>query len=105
MVSCHLPTEAYSMTLTKNDLVEAIQDQNGLPKNRSREIVETVLDLIKKNLASGEDVLISGFGKFQLCEKKARLGRNPATGDDLMLRSRRVLTFRVSGKIRKRLNR
>jgi integration host factor subunit alpha len=59
---------------------------------------------MKSTLASGEDVLISGFGKFCVNEKGARKGRNPATGGDLMLKPRRVVTFKVSGKLREKLN-
>ena len=74
------------MTLTKNDLVKALAKENGYPVNQSIEIVETLLEIIKSKLASGEDVLISGFGKFCVKEKRERRGRNPATGEDMMLR-------------------
>ncbi|MGB5992838.1 MAG: integration host factor subunit alpha [Desulfobacterales bacterium] len=67
-------------------------------------MVETLLEIIKNSLASGEDVLISNFGKFCLNEKAERKGRNPATGDDLMLEPRKVVTFRCSGKLRDRIN-
>ncbi|MBW1609243.1 MAG: integration host factor subunit alpha [Deltaproteobacteria bacterium] len=92
------------MTLTKVQIVESIHNQIGLPKNKTTEIVETLLEIIKKTLASGEDVLISNFGKFCLNEKAERKGRNPATGDDLMLEPRKVVTFRCSGKLRDRIN-
>jgi integration host factor subunit alpha len=92
------------MTLTKDDIVVAIAVENGFQKNRSVEIVETLLELIKQALASGEDVLVSGFGKFRVKEKKERRGRNPATGSDMMLRPRRVVTFHCSGNLRKRIN-
>ena len=92
------------MTLTKIQIVESIQNQTGFPKSKSSEIVETLLEIIKDTLASGEDVLISGFGKFCIREKKERKGRNPATGDAMMLRPRRVVTFRCSGKLRDRIN-
>ena len=68
------------------------------------QIVETLLEIIKKTLASGEDVLISGFGRFCVREKAERKGRNPSTGEDLILSSRRVVTFRCSGKLRDRVN-
>ncbi|MCJ7540980.1 MAG: HU family DNA-binding protein, partial [Desulfobacterales bacterium] len=71
------------MTLTKAQIVESIQNQTGVPKNRSLEIVETLLEIIKRTLTSGEDVLVSGFGKFKVREKTERKGRNPATGEDL----------------------
>ncbi|MDH3357239.1 MAG: integration host factor subunit alpha [Desulfobacteraceae bacterium] len=92
------------MTLTKIQIVESIQNQTGFPKNRSLEIVETLLEVIKKTLESGEDVLVSGFGKFCVKEKKERKGRNPATGDDMMLEPRKVVTFKCSGKLRNRIN-
>ena len=92
------------MTLTKVEIVESIHNQIGLPKNKSTEIVETLIEIIKKTLASGEDVLISNFGKFCVKEKRERKGRNPATGDDLMLVARKVVTFRCSGKLRDRVD-
>ena len=92
------------MTLTKIQIVDSIHNQTGVPKNRSSEIVETLLEIIKDRLASGEDVLVSGFGKFCVKEKKERKGRNPATGDAMMLEPRKVVTFKCSGKLRDRIN-
>ena len=92
------------MALTKIQIVESIHNQIGLPKNKSTEIVETLLEVIKSTLESGEDVLISGFGKFCVKEKAERKGRNPATGDDMMLEPRKVVTFQCSGKLRDRVN-
>jgi len=92
------------MTLTKIQIVESIQNQTGFPKNKSLEIVETLLEIIKITLESGEDVLISGFGKFCVKEKRERKGRNPATGEDLMLEPSKVVTFRCSGKLREIVN-
>jgi len=92
------------MTLTKVHLVESITEQNGFIKKKSSETVETILELIKSSLESGDDVLISGFGKFCVKEKRARRGRNPATGEDMMLGPRRVVTFKCSGKLRDRVN-
>ena len=76
------------MTLTKNDLVKALAKENGYPVNQTIEIVETLLEIIKSRLSSGEDVLISGFGKFCVKEKRERRGRNPATGEDMKLEAR-----------------
>ena len=81
------------MPLTKFDLIDAIAKQNGFTRIKSLETVETILELIKSTLESGEDVMISGFGKFCVKEKRERRGRNPATGEDMMLASRRVVTF------------
>ena len=92
------------MTLTKDHVVDAIAEEDGFPKKRTIEIVETLLELIKSKLASGEDVLISGFGKFCVREKRERKGRNPATGVGLILAARRVVTFKCSGRLRKRIN-
>jgi integration host factor subunit alpha len=92
------------MTLTKAQMVESIQNQTGFPKTRSSEIVETLLEIIKSTLESGEDVLVSGFGKFNVREKKERKGRNPSTGEDMMLSPRKVVTFKCSGKLRDRIN-
>jgi integration host factor subunit alpha len=92
------------MTLTKAQMVESAQNQTGFQKTRSSEIVETLLEIIKSTLESGEDVLVSGFGKFSVNEKKARRGRNPATGEDMMLEARKVVTFKCSGKLKDRVN-
>jgi integration host factor subunit alpha len=92
------------MSLTKIDIVNEVAQQNSFSKPQSAEIVETVLELIKKALESGEDVLVSGFGKFCVREKGLRKGRNPATGEDMMLRSRKVVTFKCSGKLRSKIN-
>ena len=93
------------MTLTKAHIGKAIAEQIGFPQKQSSEIVETILELIKSSLESGEDVLFSGFGKFCVKEKKKRRGRNPATGEDLMLPARRVVTFKCSGELRRKINR
>ena len=92
------------MALTKIQIVDSIADQIGYPKKYSLEILETLLEIIKKSLESGEDVLVSGFGKFCVKEKRERRGRNPSTGEDMMMRSRKVLTFKCSGKLRKKIN-
>jgi integration host factor subunit alpha len=92
------------MALTKIQVVESIHNQIGFTQKRASEIVETLLEIIKNSLESGEDVLISGFGKFCVKEKKERKGRNPATGDAMMLAPRKIVTFKCSGKLRDRLN-
>ncbi len=92
------------MALTKIQIVEAVQSQTGFPKNRSSELVETLLKIIKDTLTSGEDVMISRFGKFCVNQKNERRGRNPATGDDMMLAPRKVVTFKCSGKLRNGIN-
>ncbi|MEJ2167844.1 MAG: integration host factor subunit alpha [Desulfobacterales bacterium] len=92
------------MTLTKAQIVNEIEKQNGFTKAQSAGIVETMLELIKKTLESGEDVMISGFGKFHVREKAQRRGRNPATGEDMTLRPRKVVTFKCSGKLKEKIN-
>jgi integration host factor subunit alpha len=92
------------MTTTKADLINAVAKANGFPLNKSTEIVEALIDLIKTKLAAGEDVLISGFGKFCVKNKRERRGRNPATGEDMILAARRVVTFKCSGQLRDRIN-
>ena len=92
------------MALTKADIFEAVQSELGFPKKQSADIIESLIESIKSTLESGEDVLISGFGKFCVNEKCQRRGRNPATGEDLMLAPRRVVTFKCSGKLRNRIS-
>ena len=92
------------MSVTKAHLADSIHDKLGLPKNQSVQALESMLKIIKKTLENGEDVMITGFGKFFVNEKGERKGRNPATGEDLMLGSRRVVGFKCSGKLRDRIN-
>jgi len=92
------------MTLTKDDLVRAVTQENLYPLYQSTKIVETLLEIIKSRLLSGEDVLISSFGKFCVKEKLERRGRNPATGEGIMLSPRRVVTFKCSRQLRKKIN-
>jgi integration host factor subunit alpha len=93
-----------SNPLTKAVIVESVHNRLRIPRKECAEIIETLLETIKSTLASGEDVLISGFGKFNVKEKGERKGRNPATGEDLMLGPRRVVTFNCSGRLRDRMN-
>jgi integration host factor subunit alpha len=92
------------MALTKADIIQNINQELGFPQKKSTELVEQLIETIKSTLASGDDVLVSGFGKFCVNQKRERRGRNPATGDSMMLRPRRVVTFKVSGKLRRRVN-
>ena len=92
------------MTLTKANSVDTINNDLGFPKNRSAELLAILLEQIKSTLEKGEDVLISGFGKFCVKNKKERRGRNPATGDDMMLSQRQVVTFRCSHLLREKIN-
>ena len=92
------------MTLTKAHIVEAVAERSGYPKNQSFETIETLLEIIKRTLESGEDVLVSRFGKFCVKTKHERRGRNPATGEDMTLEPRRVVTFRCSRQLRDKIN-
>ena len=93
------------MTLTKEQIVISIQNHLGISRKSSLELVETLQEIIKKTLENGEDVLISGFGKFCVKEKKERKGRNPATGEEMMLDKGKVVTFKCSPVLRNMVNR
>jgi integration host factor subunit alpha len=93
------------MALTKADLIQKIQSANGMTQTQGTKLVETTINIIKNSLATGEDVLISGFGKLCVKHKAARKGRNPSTGEDQILPARRVVTFKCSGKLREKINR
>ena len=92
------------MTLTKADIIQAVAEQNGFTKKKATDTIETLLEIMKRTLESGDDVLISGFGKFCVKKKDERKGRNPATGKDMMLAPRRVVTYKCSGKLRDKIN-
>ena len=93
-----------TMTLTNVELIKAIIKEMGCTRIKSSNLVEILLEIIKNRLESGEDVLISGFGKFCVMEKAARRGRNPATGDSLTLLPRKVVVFRCSENLRAKIN-
>ena len=92
------------MTLTKAHIVGEVAEQIGYTKHQSFEMIEALLEIIKRILESGEDVLASGFGKFCVKTKHERRGRNPATGEDMVLDRRRVVTFHCSRKLRDKIN-
>jgi integration host factor subunit alpha len=92
------------MALTKEKLISRLQIQVGLSKQESRAVVERVLGIVKDTLAAGEDLLVSGFGKFSVRRKSARRGRNPQTKENLVLRARKVVVFKTSGVLRHRIN-
>ena len=92
------------MTLTKANLVETVRDVYGFTKKDSHKLVDKLLGIIKDTLVNGEDVLVSGFGKFCVKDKNERRGRNPQTGEDLMLGSRRVVSFKCSGVLSNKMN-
>ncbi len=92
------------MALTKADIVEQVYLKLGFPKDKSFQIIESLIESVKRSLSSGDDVLVSGFGKFCVKEKQPRKGRNPATGETTILPARRVVTFKCSERLRTRLN-
>ena len=92
------------MALTKDKIVSRLQTQLGLTKQESRQAVVRLFEILKDTLANGEDLLISGYGKFSVKQKNARRGRNPQTKEALMLKARKVLVFKVSGVLRERMN-
>jgi len=92
------------MSLTKDKIINDIYGQVGLGKIQSRNVVERLFEILKGTLETGEDVLISGFGKFTVKKKAARRGRNPQTTEDLHLRARRVIVFKTSGVLRNKIN-
>jgi len=93
------------MTLTKAHIAKAIHDRLHFTNDRSAQVVDSLLEIIKQTLERGEDVLISGFGKFCVKNKRERRGRNPKTGEDLMLAPRKVIVFICSGVLRDKVNR
>ncbi len=92
------------MALTKENIITSLYDQVGLSKSQSQNVVERLFDIIKETLEKGEDLLISGFGKFAVKEKSTRRGRNPQTSEELQLRARRVVVFKTSGVLRDKIN-
>ncbi len=92
------------MTLTKAHIVEALFAKNIFTKTQSARIIETLFELIKQSLQNGEEVLVSGFGKFSVQERQARKGRNPQTGKPITLPPRKVATYKCSGVLRARMN-
>lgn len=92
------------MALTKTQIVDSLQDRIGFSRKKSTELVESLIEIIKNSIEVGDDVLISGFGKFCVKEKGVRKGRNPATGEDMMLSKRRVVTFKCSSVLRDKVN-
>lgn len=92
------------MALTKTQVVDSVQERIGFSRKKSTELVEQLIEIIKDNIEKGDDVLISGFGKFCVKEKGVRKGRNPATGEDMMLEQRKVVTFKCSSVLRDKVN-
>jgi integration host factor subunit alpha len=92
------------VALTKEKIAHSVYNQVGLSKDQSRRVAESLLDLVKQTLAQGENLPVGGFGKFIIKDKAARRGRSPQTKEDLQLRARRIVVFRTSGVLRRKLN-
>ena len=92
------------MAMTKADIVEALYEKVGFSKKEAADLVELVFDTIKGTLSQGQKIKISGFGNFVVREKRARIGRNPQTGQSIEISARRVLTFRPSQVLRAEVN-
>jgi integration host factor subunit alpha len=92
------------MAMTKIEIVNMLYEQIGIPKAECISIMESFFEIIKSELEKGNDVMVSGFGKWMVNSKKARKGRNPQTGKDLTIRARKVVTFKASSVLRDELN-
>lgn len=92
------------MALTKQSIVESVAEKLDLAPPQAKDIIEEFLEIMKSTLASEEDIMISGFGKFQVQKKSPRKGRNPATGKEMILDGRRIVVFKCSGKLRDKIN-
>jgi integration host factor subunit alpha len=92
------------MTLTKAEIAEQVHQQLGRNKKESARMVEALFEIIKESLEDGKDVMISGFGKFFIRNRAERSGRNPLTGDAIMLPAKKIVTFKCSGKLRGKIN-
>ena len=92
------------MAITKEKLTILLQDRLGISRQEARQLVERVFKIMKDTLTQGEDLLISGFGKFSVRQKKARRGRNPQTKENLTISARKVVAFKASGVLRQRLS-
>ena len=91
-------------TITRADIVEYLHTQLGLNKSESKKLIEDFFNEIKDSLARNEEVKLSGFGNFELLNKKSRPGRNPKTGEEVIISARRVVTFRAGNKLRKKID-
>ena len=104
-IDCEIHLErGCAMTLTKARIVGNLFAKNIFNKTESTEVVETIFEIMKQTLERGEDILISGFGKFSVKEKNERRGRNPQTGEPIILDPRRVVTFKCSGVLRQKID-
>ncbi len=92
------------MTLTKANIVDSVYDRTQVTKKEASDYVNEVLELMKETLEAGEEIKVSGFGKFEVRKKGERIGRNPRTGDEILIPERKVLRFKVSQVLKDELN-
>lgn len=92
------------MTLTKADIIDSLYNSTDLSKAQSAKLLDSLIKIMKNTLVNGEDIFITGFGKFCVKEKRQRMGRNPQTGRNMMLDARSVVTFTCSGVLKDKLN-
>jgi len=92
------------LALTKQIIVESVAEKLDLKPLQAKDIIEELLEIMKSTLAAEEDIMISGFGKFQVKKKSPRKGRNPATGEEMILDGRRIVVFKCSGKLKDKIN-
>jgi len=92
------------MTLTKNEIVNSMYEQLGIPRKECTQITESIFDIIKEELENGNPVMVSGFGKWMVKSKRKRNGRNPKTGESMVIDARKVVTFKPSNRLRDDLN-
>jgi integration host factor subunit alpha len=90
-------------TITKADIVEHLHDELGLSKSECKQLVEDFFQEIRDSLINNEEVKLSGFGNFELINKKARPGRNPKTGENAIITARKVVTFKAGNKLRQKI--
>jgi len=92
------------MSIAKKEITDLIYDKMGTSKNECNKIVESFFDIIKDELIRGNDVMISGFGRWSVKKKRTRTGRNPQTGKSMTISARKVVTFKGSAKLRNKIN-
>ncbi|MBF0525233.1 MAG: integration host factor subunit alpha [Deltaproteobacteria bacterium] len=92
------------MTFTKAHMIDRLNERIDIPRKRCAELIESMFEILKNTLEGSEDVLISGFGKFCVKHKRERMGRNPETGESLLLPARKVVTFSYSWALREKMN-
>ena len=92
------------MTLTKNEIIDSMYEQLDIPRKECAQITESIFDIIKEELENGNPVMVSGFGKWTVKSKRKRNGRNPKTGESMVIDARKVVTFKPSSSLKNKVN-